>query len=485
MKHECKFCNYATKYLSHYRTHVASKKHKQIEEMNNRHEQLAPISSKADLIAPISPKADWLAPISPKAVLAPEAQELAPEAQELAPELKNDSKSIIIDEYNNESGANTIKSEANQELVCSVCKTQFQHKSSLSRHKKNCKLTGVITITNNNLLDTFICPLCKITSSRKSSLLKHMNLCSIKYKENIEVETLKNELKTIKDENKTIKDENKHIKEINTLLSQEMNHNKQMAIAGACNMNGLIQGNNGLIETNMRAMTFLNKFVQDAPPLQNFNVEFKDPYIFYIDYDKHKKIKEEDTKKTENNKNNILYFDEDKMTKDDYVVDNIIFLQKTKQTVKYIVDRLLYFYKREEPVKQSIWNIDIYRYNFTYSLKSGDKVIWQSDKQGQITTEKILNPLLEFTCGIIENNKQNMKLELDRLVKEKKTNQMSEHVKNMECLADFMMSVKNNSLQQEIIRKLSPLLFFDVQKYDINKYKEILPAEVKALEVKT
>jgi hypothetical protein len=209
--------------------------------------------------------------------------------------------------------------------------------------------------------------------------------------------------------------------------------------------------------------------MNQTPPLEYFDKEFEDPYEFYIDYDHHKKLKEkskENNNRLENTKNNILFYDEDKMTKDEYIIDHILFLQETKQTVKFIVDRLIHFYKKEgDAIKQSIWNIDMYRYNFTICLKTGNKTIWHSDKQGQTTTEMILDPLLEFTSKILEKQLEIYKNEISELAKDRKTNEMLKVLKKLEYLTEFTLSVKNKEMQQEIIKKMSPLMFFDITKH--------------------
>jgi hypothetical protein len=65
-----------------------------------------------------------------------------------------------------------------------------------------------------------------------------------------------------------------------------------------------------------------------------------------------------------------------------------------------------------------------------------------------------------------------MKVKMAELAKEMNTTDMFSLLKKIEFLTDFTLSVKNKELQQEIIKKISPLLCFDT-----NKYKEIMEIE--------
>jgi hypothetical protein len=53
-----------------------------------------------------------------------------------------------------------------------------------------------------------------------------------------------------------------------------------------------------------------------------------------------------------------------------------------------------------------------------------------------------------------------------------KTTEMIRVLKKIETLTAFTLSIKNKELQQEIIKRISPLLFFDP-----TKHKEILQLE--------
>jgi hypothetical protein len=414
---ECKPCNYVTTYSTHYKKHLISKKHlKKLASLPNNNNT------------------------SNNALLHNSALRSSPKLNITPPKDKPESN-----------------------FVCNNCNIAFATKFNLTRHKAKCKFEHVNTDNSDiSLLDNNICPNCNAVYKLKNTFAKHIISCKSK--------SLEKTIDSIQAVHKLelLEEKLKASQKLVELLQEQNKTTNNLAVGNMCNVNGLIQSNNGLIETNMRTITFLNKFMSNAPSLEHFNNEFKDPYTFYIDYDEHKKLK--DDNKLFNSKDNILFYDEDKMTKDEYIIDHILYLQRTKQTVKFLVERLLYFYKKEgDAIKQSIWNIDMYRYNFTVCLKIGAKTIWHSDKQGQTTTGMILDPLLEFTCGIINKHLETIQEEMKELAKNGNTNELLKILKQIELLTEFTISVKNKELQLEIIKKLSPLMFFD-----ITKYKEIV-----------
>jgi hypothetical protein len=433
MKYNCEVCLYATKYKSHFSDHLESKKHlKNIEVYNKLKSDFSRVQYEKSRVQ--YGKSDDVCDCSDVGI-------------QNQPSSANPNDKL-------EDMTDKVVKEKIKSYLCNRCGISLANRSNQLKHMRKCSIVKSVLGENNDLesIKNNICPLCNVEFSRKQILVRHMNLCS-------------NQLNKSKIEMLEIK--LKHSEEIKQIYAEQAKNSNTLAVGNMCNVNGLIQTNNDLVETNMRTITFLNKFMHDAPCLEHFNKEFKDPYIFYIDYAEHKKIKEEG--KVENTKDNILYYDEEKMTKDEFIIDHILFLQKSKQTVKFLVERLLHFYKKEGDTKQSIWNIDMYRYNFTICLKTGNKTLWHSDKQGQTTTEMILDPLLNFTSKIIEKHLEVLQLQMQEFAKQMKTNEMLGLLKKVEHLTDFTMSVNKKELQQEIIRKISPLLSFDV-----TKHKELL-----------
>jgi hypothetical protein len=428
MTFTCQCCNYSTKYSTHYKKHISSRKHIK-REKGAKLKEPVPLLHKSHKYG----------------------------IYDLKTNITDDNTSDDNDSDINSSSKMPIKTK---EHKCKKCDLILCSSSNLIKHMRRCNYVKNDEVDHIKCINSNICPRCFIEFSYKQTFMKHFMSCG----NNKDNESTKIKLLHSEYEKKILGEKLKASEKIVEILTEQNKNTNTLAVGNMCNVNGMI-------ETNMRSITFLNKFMNNAPCLEHFNTEFKDPYIFYIDYDEHKKLKKEC--KLENTKENILYYDEDKMTKDDFIADHIFFLQRNKQTVKFIVERLLYFYKKEgDSIKQSIWNIDMYRYNFTICLKTGNKTLWHSDKQGQTTTEMILDPLLSFTSGIVQKHIESLQKDMQKLAKQKKTNEMLSLLKKVETLTEFILSVKNKELHQEIIRKLSPLLFFDP-----NKHKDVLQIE--------
>jgi hypothetical protein len=445
MSYKCEPCNYATNYTTHYKVHVSSKKH----------------AKRTGVYTNDSFKLN-------------------------APDFKKNKeilKSGASNSYCEDNSKEILKSNLvergiigldDTDKICKYCGIEIENNSSLNRHIKDCDFQQFYNSNDFKYdestykkIKLLRCPKCDLECNRKCSLIRHMKLCiankhkkRMKYKElKDKLEETQNKLDSLqKEKEKEIMSEKlKSYEKITEILEKQNKVSNEVAVVNSYNV--------------MRTINFLNKYATNAPKLQNFMDEFEDPYIFYIDYDEHEKIKKEVEEKKKPLE--LVYYDKDKMTKDEYIVDHICFLQETKQTVKYLAERLVHFYKKEnEPAKQSIWNIDMYRHNFTVSLESEGKVIWHSDKQGQTTSEKILNPLLEFTTGIIKKHMEVLQSNMMEYAKAKKTSEVVNIVNKMNLLAQFIMSVNKNELQQEIIKKISPLLFFE-QKNKDEIYSEV------------
>jgi hypothetical protein len=452
--YKCEKCNYASKYKTHYTDHLQTKKHiKNItgDDKNTK-------SAKSDFTT-LKPDFDTAKPDF--TTLKPDFSIFTPDFETAT--VKDDTLTSVTE---------------HKKLECEYCYLIINNNSNYHKHINRCimkqNLDKLKHLSNQEIKYIYIelkCPLCKMKCSRPSSLNIHIKNCKIKIKKKQEVKIQSNNdlanndlvIKQLQEENKKLKDDIKIIELNEKLKYYEKIHevykeNNKLSMANSCNVNGLIQ-------TNMRSITFLEKFMNNAPELKSFIDEYKDPYSFFIDYSEQDKNKESDINEI-NTINNILYFDESKMSKDEYLIDHILFLQKTKRTVNFIADRLIYFYKREnEPVKQSIWNVDMYRYNFTISLKSGDKTIWHSDKQGQLTSDIIITPLLEFICNILQTHIVKLKEKITELTKELNTSEIIIVAKKLELLSEFIISVKNNELQQEIIKRISPVFSFDIKKH--------------------
>jgi hypothetical protein len=426
MKFSCSLCNYSTIYSTHYQKHIDTQKH----------QKRITVSETMD--------------VNP------------PGCQNLKSGGSDNLADYII--------ADTSEESENEKLLCEHCGLKLYSQSSLNRHLNTCSLKNIKPEQKDDVKN-LKCPMCNLQCNRKSSLTRHIKICTNKpvkpskpdkpeknlTKEELKIKLIKAEYekkladyerKLIEEKLKAKDDRLKDKDKIIDVYAEQTKNSNDLAIGNMCNVNGLIH-------TNMRAMTYLKKYSPNTPALKSFMEEHDDPYIFFIDYEEHERAKEND-KSDLNSKNNILYFDEDKMTKDDFLVDHILFLQKSNKLETYIAERLIHFYKKEgDNAQQSIWNIDIYRHNFAISVKSGNTTIWHSDKGGQMTADIVIKPILEFVCEILKKNLLVIGTRMGELSQKGRTNEVVNLVKDMGLINDFIFSVKNNTLPQQIIRKIS------------------------------
>jgi len=168
-----------------------------------------------------------------------------------------------------------------------------------------------------------ICPFCNLQSSKKSTFMRHINICAHKDRKynKEDIEKLKTEIvllhkekevENLKHEKELLSAKLKSTEKINEVLTEQNKTNNEVAVVNSYNV--------------MRTINFLNKYVTNAPKLSNFMDEFEDPYSFYIDYEENDRIRKEVEEKKKPLE--IMYYDETKMTKDDYIIDHICFFTR-------------------------------------------------------------------------------------------------------------------------------------------------------------
>jgi hypothetical protein len=218
-------------------------------------------------------------------------------------------------------------------------------------------------------------------------------------------------------------------------------HNKIIDMGGK-NMNALIQ-------TNMKALDFLNTYYKETPHLENFDEKFEDPYTFYLDKD------------MEYDGENFIINDKP-INRDDYVITKIVNMESMNQTVSYYVKKLIEYYKNvKSPQLQKLWSNDTSRTSYTIKSKFGIKITgWQTDKCGNIIIDRVVNPLLSFTRDLIISKCGDDEDYLKYIAKEADYSTS----KTRNCLANYKYNVNNNKIQPEIMKKLSSHMHLDISK---------------------
>jgi hypothetical protein len=286
-----------------------------------------------------------------------------------------------------------------------------------------------ILIQSNKEPKIYKCKFCDVIYNKSGNLNRHYKVCA-----------LRNDSKT-----QILEMENQKIKEELETLKQDKQYNQNLNVANTHNINGLIQ-------INMKTLTFLNTYFNNAPALQDFSHYFKDMYAFFIDYKKFPQIE---------NTNNIL-FDGKEVNKDDYISDKIIFLQQENNIVKYFSDKIIeHFRNKDFPELQSYWSSDTFRNNYNIRTEYKNVSTWHTDKQGLIISEKILEPLLDFVTDITSAKLMSL---AEKNKKEKELHKKMPIVKKQQTLTEFNLSVAHKEIQPEIMKKIAPSFFLDMDK---------------------
>jgi hypothetical protein len=291
----------------------------------------------------------------------------------------------------------------------------------------------------NNENKRYDCTKCGNSYAYYSGLAKHSKKCNnVCENDSPEVIKLKYELKYKDLQLEFEKKEKELEKREKEFLLKQVKKNDKLIDIGSKNMNDLIQ-------TNMKALDFLNTYYKDTPCLENFEEKFTDPYTFYLDVDM-----EYDGE----------YFitSEQKIDKNIFIITKIANMENMEQTVKYYVTKMIEYYKDTDfPQLQKMWANDTSRTNYTIKTKFSDKITgWQSDKSGNIIIDKILKPLLLFTRNLIIDKCEDNEDFIKQIAKDVGCSNM----KTLSLLAEYKYKVNNNIFQPEIMKQLTSVAVF-------------------------
>jgi DNA-directed RNA polymerase subunit M/transcription elongation factor TFIIS len=295
-----------------------------------------------------------------------------------------------------------------------------------------------INETERKINGTYNCNKCGKSYYSNSGLYKHVKKCGNTVSdESIEILKLKHEMELMKQAN-----EIELLKREKEMLLDRVEKNDKIIDIGSKSMNGLIQ-------TNMRALEFLNTYYKDTPHLENFEEKFVDPYTFYLD----KKMKYDGTN---------FIIGKEKIDKDDYIIIKIVNMESMDQIVPYYVSKMIEYYKNAKcPELQKLWASDTSRTSYTIKSKFGENITgWQADKSGNIIIDRVLNPLLMFTRDLIMSKCGDNEEYLEYIAKETKYSTY----KTANLLAKYKFDINNNIIQPEIMKQLSSHMYIDVNK---------------------
>lgn len=313
---------------------------------------------------------------------------------------------------------------------------------------KSEKLNKRDNISNKKIIE---CEYCKKTFTRQYSLMRHYSTCQIKkekdmekkIKEKYEIEYKIKELEfKLKQKEKDVDTMSKQIEE----MKENEQFHKSMIASESNNLNGALQ-------VSMSAITFLEKYHTETPPLKTFEEEFANPYQVY----------EQEGVKYENDGYIVNGV---KIDKDKYIVDKMELLEQNEDTVKFFAWLMESIYRNHKyPHLQAYWAKDTARNNYSVrETVAGNIVIWSDDKDGKIIINKVITPLLKFTEAVLRKELNKLAKNVNIKKQERDINGMLILIKKQEILTGFINKVEKNELQEEIIKKMAPSFYLDVKK---------------------
>jgi hypothetical protein len=296
-------------------------------------------------------------------------------------------------------------------VQCKLCKNMYASSSSLSRHRKVCKVSlSVEQDTLKNKLKNYEelekksikkikCNFCDNTFKSSANLSNHVKICGKK-------------------------------KEMDNIIEQLNKDNSQLTKSNEMLLRDkeMYYSITGEAVKSMSAMRFFMTNYTQTPKLQRL--------------DDYSDIKND---KTKNTKDFILH---------------LISKYNNNLLVSYIGDYIVQIYKTDDPSKQPMWNSDVTR--LTYVIRDAvvkSKLTWLTDKKGLIVGERIIRPALEYIKPLIINF---TKMYSKQIIPGKlRINKQMEILEYLKASNEIIVSIDNFVLEKEIIKYIAPIFYWN------------------------
>jgi hypothetical protein len=319
----------------------------------------------------------------------------------------------LIESVKNNNNEKSTHEPINERFTCDKCGNSYAFYTGLTKHKKKCG--------NKSKIDFHEVMRLKFELEKKELALEKKDMVLELKKKDMALEYERKEKE---------------------FLLKQVEKNDKIIDMGGKNMNALIQ-------TNMKALDFLNTYHKDTPYLETFEEKFEDPYTFYLDIG------------MEYDGENFI-IDDRPIDRDDFVIVKIVNMENMGQTINYYVTKMIEYYKNSQyPQLQQMWASDTSRSNYTIKSKFSETITgWQTDKCGNIIIDRILNPLLLFTRDLIVSKCGDDDDYVRTIAKEAYISTS----KTLNLLADYKYKINNNNIQPEIMKQLTSYMYLDVNK---------------------
>jgi hypothetical protein len=302
---------------------------------------------------------------------------------------------------------NIIKVSINSiNYSCKYCGSNFNHKSSLSRHKKICNQNNKTPYLEKELLETKL----KLEFAEKETKLK----AELAEKEKILMKKIE------EDKDNLIKDKDNLIKEKSELLNTFM--------ANANNIINNAQNNTNVtaeaIKTvSVSALKYANEKFKNTPallPLENFNI------------------------------NNLDFNNEKDKAQ---LIEILIYNGKQKSLDKLLGDHIVKEYKKDNPEEQIFHTTDCSRLNYIVRELIENALSWSIDKNGIKICQSIVQPLIKKCISALMEHQKYLLQEMSKgdLYKQK----------DVELILEVLMSIDSGTLETDINKYIAPYFNLD------------------------
>lgn len=320
------------------------------------------------------------------------------------------------------------KKKDNNQYSCPACGKTYSRPSGVSNHKQRCKvILGQVTIQKDEL-DQMLEQIKRLTSNTNN--LEKENKRLQKQTNNSSDSVLKAENQLLREQiNDLHKDKNRLMEKLFERSDRSDQYADRFADMADTNADlakttvdlasktaDIAQTSNSIASSSMSTLSYLTKFIKNAPPLKPIaNIpamidDFESEYHFALEL--------------------ISFYINGTL------VDNI---------VQYIIGK----YKKKDINEQSLWNSDANRINYAISRKKrGNDTTWERDVQGVTVRDTVIRPVLTYIKELLQLFVQD---KLDTTVNPStgKQKQLAVHII---CLID------DHKLEVEILKNIAPHL---------------------------
>lgn len=317
---------------------------------------------------------------------------------------------------------------------CEDCDFHTDNLNNFNNHIKTIKHQNKIIKKNNNNTNTETLTNIKKPDNNNNECSNECKNCGKKFKHR----SSKSRHQIKCDGNINLVN-NKHIKEL-VECNQKMTQNNEKLLDVVMNNNEYLYTVSkkavGFAESTLSTVGIIMKYLDKAPCIEK-----------NIDY--HKKLQYDE-------------YNEETIKDDEQIVEDILSYRNHKTLIKYLGTIIIEVYKKDNPEKQSLWNSDVARKNYLLRDLVNNIPLWITDKSGILTTEVVINPLLEKLRDIlVEYMKKPLEDKLSH------NNIVNRYLKN-DIVMELIKEIDDGKMHEEIGNFIAPYFYFDKIKF-VNK----------------